>query len=401
MYCRNCGTQLKPEQKFCHNCGTKKEEIEKTQALENNNQVTHQTNMHVQQVNNNINHQTQTHMQQVNNNMNQQTQVHAQQVNNHMNHQTQTHQINNHQSFQQNNLKNENRGFSEQTLNELEKGKKRKKGNPVVIVLIVLGVLIVVAIFLAMTILSNVSKNSNKLICQSKEGNITIMYDEQDIIGYTAKGMKYDLDGQKEYAKQVGINAYLEEFTDWFEKNTTGTCMKEELGPSTTNHDKDKESKEETNEDKEDTQKVDTKVIGAEQFGYISVPNNWIRFHDLNGSTAYQFSDVKGEYIVTIDYIKEKEYTAKDYASNYLYNMKQSTEVTGVKGATVSIGRNKEYTAYQVYMLYQNEGIYLVTYWFETEDGTIRYLAIEGPTEKDGKKITDYLYIPESFSLIK
>ena len=52
-------------------------------------------------------------------------------------------------------------------------------------------------------------------------------------------------------------------------------------------------------------------------------------------------------------------------------------------------------------MYYPSDGTYLVTYWFKTEDEVIRYLALEGPAELSGTKITDYTYIPESFSLNK
>ena len=106
-------------------------------------------------------------------------------------------------------------------------------------------------------------------------------------------------------------------------------------------------------------------------------------------------------YIVSLNYFEDSRYTAKEYASNYMYNKKNSSDVTGVTGATVQIGKNKEYTAYQVYMYYPSDGTYLVTYWFEAEDGKVHYIALEGPEELSGVKITDYLYIPESFSLNK
>lgn len=38
--------------------------------------------------------------------------------------------------------------------------------------------------------------------------------------------MSYDLDTQKSYAEQIGIDAYLEEFSNWFSNNTTGSCTK-------------------------------------------------------------------------------------------------------------------------------------------------------------------------------
>jgi hypothetical protein len=52
-------------------------------------------------------------------------------------------------------------------------------------------------------------------------------------------------------------------------------------------------------------------------------------------------------------------------------------------------------------MYYPSDATYLVTYWFEAEDGKIHYIALEGPDSVSGESITDYLYIPESFSLNK
>ena len=66
--------------------------------------------------------------------------------------------------------------------------------------------------------------NTKELKCKSSQGNITLRYSKNDIIGYTAKNMTYDLDEQKEYAKKIGIDAYLEEFKEWFANNTDGTC---------------------------------------------------------------------------------------------------------------------------------------------------------------------------------
>lgn len=93
-------------------------------------------------------------------------------------------------------------------------------------VLMGIVIFVVVVIALVALVFGLVSANSNKLICKSNEGNITIMYNDKEITGYTAKGMSYDLDGQKEYAKQVGIEKYLDEFMVWFSTNTTGSCTK-------------------------------------------------------------------------------------------------------------------------------------------------------------------------------
>lgn len=90
----------------------------------------------------------------------------------------------------------------------------------------IIGGIAVGIIILVVAILVIVSITSKKLTCESSEGNITIMYNDETITGYTANGMSYDLDQQKAYAEQIGIDAYLTEFSTWFSNNTSGTCSK-------------------------------------------------------------------------------------------------------------------------------------------------------------------------------
>ena len=88
----------------------------------------------------------------------------------------------------------------------------------------IIGGITLATVVLAVTIFIFVSKTSEKLVCKSKEGNITIMYNDNTITGYKAVGMTYDLDGQKKIAKQIGIEEYMKQFKIWFSENTTGTC---------------------------------------------------------------------------------------------------------------------------------------------------------------------------------
>lgn len=269
---------------------------------------------------------------------------------------------------------------------------KKKSSAPKVIAIIggILGGFVI--IFLV--IFFFVSANSDKLICKSDEGNITIMYNKNGLTGYTTAGMSYDFDEQKEYAKKIGVDAYTKEFSQWFSTHTSGTCTidgkKVEQTSNTDNNDNNNSNSNTTN---------DKKVVGDDNYGYISVPSNWNRFYDVDGNNSLQYS-YGNLYIVSLNTLDATR-TAKEYASNYMYNKQNSSEVTGVTGATVTIGKNKEYTAYQVYMYYPSDSTYLVTYWFEAGDGKVHYIALEGPQELDGVKITDYLYIPESFSLKK
>lgn len=91
-------------------------------------------------------------------------------------------------------------------------------------VFMILGGIVVVLVVGFILVFTITSLTSKKLICESQEGDITIMYNDEEITGYTSSNISYDLDGQKEYANQVGIDTYLDEFSNWFSNNTTGTC---------------------------------------------------------------------------------------------------------------------------------------------------------------------------------
>lgn len=93
-------------------------------------------------------------------------------------------------------------------------------------VLIIIGSIVLSFVILGVIIFTVISVSSKKLVCKSDEGNITIMYNKKTITGYKAKGMTYDFDVQKEYANEIGVDAYIEEFDNWFKTNTTGTCSK-------------------------------------------------------------------------------------------------------------------------------------------------------------------------------
>ena len=64
-------------------------------------------------------------------------------------------------------------------------------------VLMIIGGIVVGVVVLGVIIFVVVSSTSKKLVCKSNEGNITIMYNDKTITGYTAVGLSYDLDNQK------------------------------------------------------------------------------------------------------------------------------------------------------------------------------------------------------------
>ncbi len=126
-----------------------------------------------------------------------------------------------------NNVSVNNQNTNDPTTNNYNQPVNKSK-NVVVKVLAIIGGVVVGIVVLIIAIFSLVSAKSNKLICKSNEGNITIMYNDSTINGYTASNISYDLDGQKAIAKQIGIESYISQFQAWFEANTTGTCTVKE-----------------------------------------------------------------------------------------------------------------------------------------------------------------------------
>ena len=85
---------------------------------------------------------------------------------------------------------------------------KKSKINPLAII----GRITVSIIVLGATIFFLTSGTSNKLICKSDEGNITIMYNDSTIKGYAAVNLTYDIDGQRSIANEIGIDEYISQF---------------------------------------------------------------------------------------------------------------------------------------------------------------------------------------------
>lgn len=93
-------------------------------------------------------------------------------------------------------------------------------------VLMIIGGIVVALVLVGVIVFVVISMTSKKLECKSDVGNITLMYSDKTVTGYAASGIEYDLTGQQKIADKIGIEAYLDEFEDWFEENTDGTCAR-------------------------------------------------------------------------------------------------------------------------------------------------------------------------------
>lgn len=140
-------------------------------------------------------------------------------------------------------------------------------------------------------------------------------------------------------------------------------------------------------------------VIGAKNYGYVKLPSDWTEIYESGGTHALQYS-YRGRYTIKLDYYQSDK-DAKTLASEYGSSEKAKGEQKDVTGATVKLGQNEEFTAYQVYGYYENIDSYKITYWFDGTDKLVHYISLEGPKELDDYKITSFTYIPKSFSLTK
>lgn len=84
---------------------------------------------------------------------------------------------------------------------------------------IIAGVIVIGIVLLIVFVFTS----SKKLVCTSDKGDITLYYNDSSLVGYKTKNLSYDFDNQKELAKEMGIDKYIDAFEQDFEANY-GTC---------------------------------------------------------------------------------------------------------------------------------------------------------------------------------
>ncbi len=63
------------------------------------------------------------------------------------------------------------------------------------------------------------------LICRSKEGNIILVYDNNELVNFgTTRNMSFNFINQNSYVEKIGIESYINSFKNSFENNTNGKC---------------------------------------------------------------------------------------------------------------------------------------------------------------------------------
>ena len=158
-------------------------------------------------------------------------------------------------------------------------------------------------------------------------------------------------------------------------------------------------SSKDTASTKKSTTNQETKRIGNADYGFIDIPSTWIKFTDIDGTEAVQYTDGSGYNIVTLDsFTKEKakvsadiEFNAEFLAKKLAVMWQDNQDVGKMTGARTKVAG---LDAYQLQIVMQS-GQYLIT-WIFQKDEKVYTISFEG----DAETLKTFIpYIEDTWSL--
>lgn len=158
-------------------------------------------------------------------------------------------------------------------------------------------------------------------------------------------------------------------------------------------------SSKDTASTKKSTTNQETKRIGNADYGYIDIPSKWIKFTDLSGVEAVQYTDGSGYNIVTLNsFTKEKakvpadmEFNAEFLAKKLAVMWQDNKDVGKMTGARTKVAG---LDAYQLQIVMKS-GQYLITWIFQKGE-KVYTISFEG----DAETLKTFIpYIEDTWSL--
>ena len=153
--------------------------------------------------------------------------------------------------------------------------------------------------------------------------------------------------------------------------------------------------------DKDSSKTTGTQRVGSDDYGYISIPDNWIKFTDVDGGDSVQYTDGSGYNIVTMNaYTKEKanigegeEFNAETIAQRIAYHGKDNKEVDDFWGAKSTVAGNEAFQINVVLKSTQN-----LTVWVFKQGDKVYMMSFEG----DEDTLYEFIpYIEDTWSVSK
>ena len=158
-------------------------------------------------------------------------------------------------------------------------------------------------------------------------------------------------------------------------------------------------SSKDTASTKKSTTNQETKRIGNADYGYINIPSKCIKFTDIDGTEAVQYTDGSGYNIVTLDsFTKEKakvpadiEFNAEFLAKKLAVMWQDNQDVDKMTGARTKVAG---LDAYQLQIVMKS-GQYLITWIFQKGE-KVYTISFEG----DAETLKTFIpYIEDTWSL--
>lgn len=180
-------------------------------------------------------------------------------------------------------------------------------------------------------------------------------------------------------------------------KDTTASSTKE--SSSKVEKKTSSSSSKDTASTKKSTTNQETKRIGNADYGFIDIPSKWIKFTDIDGTEAVQYTDGSGYNIVTLDsFTKEKakvsadiEFNAEFLAKKLAVMWQDNQDVGKMTGARTKVAG---LDAYQLQIVMKS-GQYLIT-WIFQKDEKVYTISFEG----DAETLKTFIpYIEDTWSL--
>ena len=139
-----------------------------------------------------------------------------------------------------------------------------------------------------------------------------------------------------------------------------------------------------TSSTKKNTSSQETKRIGNADYGYIDIPSKWIKFTDIDGTEAVQYTDGSGYNIVTLNsFTREKakvpsdiEFNAEFLAKKLAVMWQDNQDVDKMTGARTKVAG---LDAYQLQIVMKS-GQYLITWIFQKGE-KVYTISFEGDAE--------------------
>ena len=126
-----------------------------------------------------------------------------------------------------------------------------------------------------------------------------------------------------------------------------------------------------------------TQRIGSDDYGYVNIPKDWVRFHDANGGDDIQYSDGTDINIISLNTITAEkagvadlsQVSAEEMANRFYVGWESKKEVTKqIAGSRTTLAGN---VAYKITIL-THKGKIMVIWVLGTPDKKIYYISLEG-----------------------